>query len=130
MDAFQDIVHSILSFSADAVVVLVIAAIGSAISLHYGKSRSLALIFSFYPAILLFDALPCLNSLRDTHPVSIKDAAPSFAVFLACYALSFFALKKFISAEFSFSRIKRTVEGILFGTVFASLIVYISYHVI
>ena len=130
MDAIQEITHSVLSFSSDAIVVLIFIAVGTAVSLYYGKARILALIFSFYPTILLFDIIPFFDSRIDKNPVSLSSAVPAFAFFLLLFAFSFFAIRKLIMADFSFSRLKRTLESIVFGTVFASLIIYCSYHVI
>lgn len=129
MQTFQDIAQNILSVSSDAVVILVLISLGTAIGFFYGKSRIIAAIISFYPAIILYDAIP-LRSITEPNPTNIPDAVTSIAVFAVGYSVCFVALKKIVSAEFPFSRIKKTFEAVLFGSIFASLIVYMSYQVI
>lgn len=130
MQTFQDITQNLLSVSSDVVVILVLVAIGSAIGFFYGKSRIIAAIIAFYPAIILFRSVPFFNDVVEKNPTNTGEALSAIAVFAVGYALSFMSLKRIISAEFPYSRVKKTIEGILFGGLFASMLVYISYQVI
>jgi hypothetical protein len=130
MEAIQDITHSLISFSSDAVLVLVFIILGTAVSLYFGKAKILSMVFSFYPAVVLFENIKFLESFVEKNPQSLKEATPSIAIFIAIFLICFFAIRRYIFAEFPFSRIGRLLESIIYGAIFASLCVYFLYHVI
>lgn len=93
------------------------------------ENRALLLRLFLYPAIILFDTIP-LRSIAETSPTAIPDAVTSIAVFVIGYLRVFYCSQKnCILQNFLFSN-KKNIQAVLFGSIFSSLVVYMSYQVL
>lgn len=130
MQIVKDITQSVLSFSSDAVVILALIGLATAYAFIFGKRPAISLILSFYPAALIFRYIPFLKQYTASNPAVASQALIQAGIFLLILIPIHFILNQCISAESSFSRIRKIFESLILGGTTAALAIFTSYHIV
>lgn len=130
MQIITDVVHSVLSFSSDVIVIIILIGLGTAYSFIAGKRKAISLIFSYYPTVLLFRSLPFLKQYTANNPATTTEALTLIAIFVVIMALVNIVLNRFINTDYHFSNVRKMIESIVLGTTTAVLAILASYTVI
>lgn len=130
MEIVKDITQSILSFSSDAVVILSLIGLASAYAFIMGKRPAISLLLSFYPAALIFKYLPFFKAYTASNPAGSSGALIQAGIFILILVPIHFILNQCISAESSFSRIRKLFESLILGGATTALAILISYQVV
>jgi hypothetical protein len=89
----------------DVIVLAVLAVFFFFVSYRYGKTFLTAFVLAFYPTYFLFDLLK--------EKVSSKEPIVIVGLFVVCFALVMYILRRTIAAGFSFMPGKRIIDSIL-----------------
>ncbi len=130
MEIVREAVQAVLSFSSDAVVILLLIAGLSAHAFIMGKKRAVSLLIAFYPAALLFKYLPFLKQYTSINPATSGETITQVIIFLIIVGIIHVVLNNLVSAESSFSRVRKMIDSFILGVTTASIAVLCSYHVI
>ena len=130
MQLVKDITQSVLSFSSDAVIILTLIGLGAAYAFIMGKRPAISLILSYYPAAFIFRYLPFFKQYTASNPANAGQALVQAGIFLLILIPIHFILNQVISAESSFSRIRKIIESLILGGISASLAILTSYQVV
>ncbi len=130
MDIVQDVVGTVLSFSSDAIIIAVLVGIFSTYSIFYGKGKTISLILGFYPAVFIFGFFPFFKEILKEQPENLSQAIIQVIIFLSVFIPVVYIVNKFISDEFSFSRIRRIFEAGALGLASSFLAILFSYKVV
>lgn len=129
MEMLQEGLDSILSLSSDIVIAFILVACAGIFVYLKGKRRGVALIFSFYPALLLFESLPFLKEYTTSAPSTSGEAWIRIALFGILLVIAYFILNPFISIESSYSKMKRVTESTILGGMIAGLLLLALHQV-
>lgn len=130
MNFLQDAVQNILSASSDAVVIAGLIAGFTAYGLFFGKSRLVTAILSLYPAAFIFKLIPFFQEILKQTSATPQDVLIKLVIFVLIFIPIHLVMNHFISAEFSFSRIRKFIEAGILGVVATSTVIAFSYQVI
>src|SRR5258708_4907436 len=130
MQIVKDAIQSVLSFSSDVVVILVLVALGSAYAFLRGKRKAVSLILSFYPAVVIFRYLPFFKQYLANNQISAPEVLTQVVIFLVILIPIHLVLNRLIATEFSFSGIKKIIELLAFGVATSILAVFFSYQIV
>ncbi len=130
MEIVREAVQAVLSFSSDAVVILLLVAGLSAYAFILGKGRAISLLISFYPAALLFKYLPFLKQYTVANPATSALAIEQAVIFLILVGITHIVLNSLISIESSYSKVRKILDSLILGVTTASIVIVCSYSVV
>jgi hypothetical protein len=130
MEIFRDALQSVLSFSSDAMLIIALTTLGSTYAYIKGKEKGISLILSFYPSFLIFSQLPFFREYTASNPASSTEAMTQVGIFLVIFIPIHFILNRFVSADFSYSKLRKIGDSFILGLLTAGLVLLFSYHVV
>jgi hypothetical protein len=80
-------------------------------STYYGKSKLVSLIFSFYPALVIYEKFPFFKEINSVKGSLAQQSAIRLVIFLLLIFLSYIIINKAMSMELSYSKVKGTIES-------------------
>src|SRR4051812_30780719 len=106
--------NQLSGLSLDIVVLIVGFIVLVVYGFYFGKSKLLACVLSFYPAVLLYNAFPYFANVTIWHENSLQTTISHGVVFLVFFILTNIALFTVLHGDFSFSKKERFFQiGVL-----------------
>lgn len=117
----QTITNSFTLVSANFAVLAIIFGFFIAFSIYFGKSKLVSIIFSFYPALLIFENFPFFKQIDSLSDSLLGIFLIKLAVFLVPVIFIYFILNKAILIEWSYSKIWGFAQSVLLSLIALSL---------
>lgn len=106
----HEYMQSLTGITLDVVVLIVAFVILAAYGLYLGKSRLMAFVFAFYPAMLLYAAFPYTANITFWKGSAQQVALSKLLIFGVIFIICNVVVHRFIQGDFSFGKSKRFFE--------------------
>jgi hypothetical protein len=118
------------AFSIDAAVILSVVILFGWIALHYGKSRSIAVILALYIALLGYLNFPYSEQFFAFGETALHTLAIQAGLFIGMAIIAFVSIINVVVSESASGVVGKWIETLLLSLSTAALLIAFSYHVL